>query len=141
MAFPVESAADHPSTNNADHEHHERMVRDAPVFSEIADSFIRFMGDGIFVAHNVNFDYGFISYEYERLERRFRFPKLCTVAGMRRRYPGHKSYGLGKLCEFYGIELKMQHRALCDARATSHLLRLINQKREAANQSALEDAA
>ena len=43
--------------------------------------------DAIFVAHNVNFDYGFIAYEYERLERRFRFPKLCTCAGMRRRYP------------------------------------------------------
>ncbi len=61
--------------DNADHEHHDQMVRDAPIFSEVADSFMRFMGDGIFVAHNVNFDYGFISYEYERLERRFRFPK------------------------------------------------------------------
>ena len=74
------------------------MVRDAPVFAEIADSFMEFMEDGIFVAHNVNFDYGFISHEYERLERRFRFPKLCTCAGMRRRYPGHKSYSLGNLC-------------------------------------------
>ena len=37
------------------------MVRDAPFFAEIADSFMQFMGDGIFVAHNVNFDYGFIS--------------------------------------------------------------------------------
>jgi len=117
------------------------MVRDAPIFSEVADSFMQFMGDGIFVAHNVNFDYGFISYEYERLERRFRFPKLCTVAGMRRRYPGHKSYGLGKLCEFYGIELETHHRALCDARATSFLLNLINQKREAGDASVLEDAA
>jgi DNA polymerase III subunit epsilon len=117
------------------------MVRDAPIFSEVADSFMRFMGDGIFVAHNVNFDYGFISNEYERLERRFRFPKLCTVVGMRRRYPGHKSYGLGKLCEFYGIELETHHRALCDARATSFLLNLINQKREAAEPSVLEDAA
>jgi DNA polymerase III subunit epsilon len=36
------------------------MVRDAPVFTEIADSFMQFMGDGIFVAHNVNFDYGFV---------------------------------------------------------------------------------
>jgi DNA polymerase III epsilon subunit-like protein len=42
---------------------------------------MQFMGEGIFVAHSVNFDYGFISYEYERLERRFRFPKLCTCAG------------------------------------------------------------
>ena len=106
------------------------MVRDAPVFAEVADTFMRFMGDGIFVAHNVNFDYGFISYEYERLERRFRFPKLCTVTGMRRRYPGQKSYGLGKLCEVYGIELETHHRALCDARATGHLLNLMNVKRE-----------
>lgn len=105
------------------------MVRDAPLFANVADSFMEFMGDGIFVAHNVSFDYGFIVYEFERLGRRFRFPKLCTCAGMRRRYPGHKSYGLGKLCEIYGIELKSHHRALCDARASAHLLNLINEKR------------
>ena len=105
------------------------IVRDAPVFAEIADTFLEFMGDGIFVAHNVNFDYGFISYEYERLERRFRFPKLCTCAGMRRRYPGHKSYSLGNLCDLYEINLESHHRALCDARAAGHLLNLINAKR------------
>ncbi|WP_249167234.1 PolC-type DNA polymerase III [Bradyrhizobium sp. JYMT SZCCT0428] len=32
------------------------MVRYAPIFSEVADSFMQFMGDGIFVAHNVDFD-------------------------------------------------------------------------------------
>ncbi|WP_283844063.1 3'-5' exonuclease [Bradyrhizobium japonicum] len=88
------------------------------------------MGDGIFVTHNVSFDYGFLSYEYVRLERRFRFPKLCTCAGMRRRYPGHKSYGLGKLCAIYDIELEDHHRALCDARAAARLLNLINKKRD-----------
>jgi len=117
------------------------MVRDAPVFSEIADSFMQFMGDGIFVAHNVNFDYGFVGYEYQRLERRFRFPKLCTVAAMRKRYPGHKSYGLGKLCEIYHIALETHHRALCDARATSHLLNLINAKRESSEPSEANKAA
>jgi DNA polymerase III subunit epsilon len=106
------------------------MVRDAPLFAGIADSFMQFMGDGIFVAHSVNFDYGFIAYEYERLERRFRFPKLCTCAGMRRSYPGHRSYSLSYLCESYGIELKEHHRALCDARAATQLFHLINRKRE-----------
>ncbi len=107
-----------------------QMVSGAPLFAEVADGFMEFMADGIFVAHNVNFDYGFIAYEFERLERRFRFPKLCTCAGMRRRYPGHKSYSLGKLCEIYQIELDNHHRALCDARASVHLLNLINRKRD-----------
>jgi DNA polymerase III subunit epsilon len=117
------------------------MVRGAPIFAEVADSFMQFMGDGIFVAHNVNFDCGFITHEYERLDRRFRFPKLCTVAGMRRRYPGHKSYGLGKLCELYGIELETHHRALCDARAAGRLLNLMNLKRESCEPDRADEAA
>jgi DNA polymerase-3 subunit epsilon len=106
------------------------MVRGAPLFSEIADDFMAFMEDGIFVAHSVNFDYGFISQEYQRLERRFRFPKFCTCAGMRRHYPGHRSYSLGTLCGIYEIDLVNHHRAMCDARAAAHLLNLINRKRE-----------
>lgn len=106
------------------------MVRGAPLFSEIADSFMDFMGDSIFVAHNVNFDYGFISAEFERLEGKFRFPKVCTCAGMRRSFPGHKSYGLGNLCRTFGIDLEGHHRALCDARAATSLLNLINAKRQ-----------
>ena len=106
------------------------MVRDAPLFAEIADSLLDFMGDGIFVAHNVNFDYGFISQEYTRLDRRFRFPKFCTCAGMRRHYPGHRSYSLGSLCGIYEISLEHHHRALCDAEAAARLLNLINRKRE-----------
>jgi DNA polymerase-3 subunit epsilon len=117
------------------------MVRGAPLFAEVGDSLMKFMEDGIFVAHNVSFDYGFISREYERLERRFRFPKLCTCAGMRRRFPGHKSYSLGNLCEVYQIELEDHHRALCDARAAAQLLNLINRKRDAAKANDCEEAA
>ncbi|WP_316186197.1 MULTISPECIES: exonuclease domain-containing protein [unclassified Bradyrhizobium] len=117
------------------------MVRDAPVFASVADSFLEFMGDGVFVAHNVNFDYGFIAYEFSRLDRKFRFPKLCTCAGMRRRYPGHKSYGLGNLCQIYDIELESHHRALCDAKAAGQLLNLINRKRESEGPLAEEQAA
>ncbi|WP_088346351.1 MULTISPECIES: exonuclease domain-containing protein [Rhodomicrobium] len=114
------------------------MVRDAPVFADIADSLMEFMGDGIFVAHNVNFDYGFIAQEYTRLDRRFRFPKFCTCAGMRRHYPGHNSYSLGSLCGIYEISLEHHHRALCDAEAAAMLLNLINRTREGRT---LRDAA
>jgi DNA polymerase-3 subunit epsilon len=106
------------------------MVRDAPFFGEVADSLLAFMGDSIFVAHNVNFDYGFIAQEFTRLDRRFRFPKFCTCAGMRRYYPGHRSYNLGRICSIYEISLDRHHRALCDAEAAAQLLNLINRKRE-----------
>ncbi len=105
------------------------MVAGAPLFHEIADSFAEFMEDAIFAAHNVNFDYGFISMEYKRLERRFRHPKICTVASMRKLYPGHRSYSLKNLCRDYEIDLTTHHRALCDARAAAELLKLVNIRR------------
>ena len=40
------------------------------VFASVADSFLGFIGDGFFVAHNENFDYGFIAYEFSRLDRK-----------------------------------------------------------------------
>ena len=105
------------------------MVAPAPRFIEQAEAFRDFMGDAIFAAHNVNFDYGFISAEYEMIDQRFRHPKLCTCASMRRLYPGHRSYSLKNLCRDFDISLTQHHRALCDAKAAAELLKLINEKR------------
>jgi len=105
------------------------MVMNAPVFAEIADSFADFMGDAIFAAHNVNFDYGFIKAEFEMIDRRFRHPKICTCSSMRKLYPGHASYSLKNLSREFQIDLKSHHRALCDAKAAAQLLFLINAKR------------
>jgi DNA polymerase-3 subunit epsilon len=105
------------------------MVSDAPYFVDIADDFEAFMEDAIFVAHNVEFDYGFIAAEFKRIGRPFRYPKLCTCASMRKLYPGHRSYSLASLCSAFDIPLKHHHRALCDAEAAAELLLLINEKR------------
>lgn len=106
------------------------MVAGAPYFADIADEFERFLDGGIFVAHNVDFDYRFIAQEFNRLGRPFRMPKLCTCASMRKLYPGHSSYSLAALTHAYDIELRNHHRALCDAEAAAELLLLINEKRE-----------
>ena len=105
------------------------MVADAPYFSDIADEFGRFMNGSIFVAHNVDFDYGFISREFGRLGRSFRYPRLCTCASMRKLYPGRRSYSLAALAEAYDIPLKNHHRAMCDAEAAAQLLLIVNEKR------------
>lgn len=109
----------------------QEMVADAPYFSDVADDFEEFVGDSIFVAHNVAFDYRFIAAEFARIGRTFRRPRLCTCATMRRLYPGHRSYSLAALCAAYDIPLNQHHRALCDAEAAAELLILINERRQA----------
>ncbi|MDK1285927.1 exonuclease domain-containing protein [Pseudoalteromonas umbrosa] len=105
------------------------MVSDAPIFSEVIDDIDAFSQQAIFVAHNVNFDFGFIKAEFARQERYFKRAKLCTVQLGRKWLPGHASYSLGKICQDLGIALNGHHRALNDAMATVELFNLINQKR------------
>ncbi|WP_296044984.1 exonuclease domain-containing protein [uncultured Alteromonas sp.] len=101
------------------------MVAGAPVFAEVAEDIEAFTKDSVFVAHNVNFDYGFIKQEFARLELEFKRPKFCTCARMRKSFPGLKSYGLGALSAHFEIALENHHRALDDALAAAELLRLI----------------
>ncbi len=107
----------------------DAMVADAPLFEAIADTFRAFVGEAVFVAHRVKFDYGFLRSEFARIGQDFRCPTLCTVVAMRRYFPGLPSYGLGALCRSLDIPLESHHRALCDARATAELLKKVNAKR------------
>jgi DNA polymerase-3 subunit epsilon len=99
------------------------------MFADIAAEFLDFAGDAVFVAHNVNFDYRFIQQEFARLGRVFRKPRICTCAGMRKAFPGRRSYALDALCREFGIPLERHHRALFDAEAAAGLLNLIQEQR------------
>lgn len=106
-----------------------QMVEKAPIFAEVADQLETQLDQAVFVAHNVGFDFGFIKAAYDSLNIHFRKPKFCTVQNSRRTFPGLRSYSLGNLCAHFDIDLKNAHRALDDARATAHLLCLIQQQR------------
>lgn len=106
------------------------MVKDAPKFADVADAFHEFTKDAIFVAHNVGFDYSFIQAEYEKLEKKFVRPYICTKVGMKKHYPDLPSYSLKNLTTHFEIGLETHHRALCDAEAAAGLLNLINLKRQ-----------
>ncbi|MEQ8623974.1 MAG: exonuclease domain-containing protein [Vicingaceae bacterium] len=105
-------------------------VKDAPLFREVANKIDAFIGDAVFVAHNVNFDYNFVKAEFDRLGIAFRRKKLCTVRLSRKLLPGKFSYSLGRLCASENIPLSNRHRAAGDAKATailfSKLLKLDN---------------
>ena len=101
------------------------MVYDAPTFEEIADSLDEFVGDAVFVAHNVNFDYSFIKNHYEQIGHRWNKKKLCTVRLSKKAFPGFRSYGLGNLCRQLEVNNESAHRAQGDARATAEIFSMI----------------
>ncbi|MBO1256718.1 VRR-NUC domain-containing protein [Alteromonas sp. 5E99-2] len=104
------------------------MVADAPLFSDIADALDQYTENTLFVAHNVNFDLGFIKHEFARLHRHYRRPKLCTVQQCRQAFPGLASYSLANLTAHFDISMESHHRALSDAKAAAALLSLILEK-------------
>lgn len=98
------------------------MVQNAPRFYEVAKEIVLLTEGAIFVAHNVNFDYNFIRYEFERLGYTFSRKQLCTVKLSRKAFPGLASYSLGNLIRHFGIRVEARHRALDDALAATQLL-------------------
>jgi DNA polymerase-3 subunit epsilon len=101
------------------------MVRQAPLFSELAPQIEALSRDRVFVAHSVNFDYPIVQQEFRRAGLEFIRKKLCTVRLSRKVFPGLRSYSLGKLCSSLQIPLEDRHRAAGDARATALLFQRI----------------
>ena len=98
-------------------------LKDAPSVGFVLELFRLFLGDAVFVAHNVNFDYNFISASMQKvgfgplLNR-----KLCTIELSKRCFMAQK-YGLGFLMEFFDVSFGEQHRALVDARMADYVLK------------------
>lgn len=101
----------------------DAMVKDAPVFADIAHDFLSFIGDSVLVAHNSGFDMRFLNYEIGRIYEDYRIanPCLCTVQLSRKLLPDITNHKLKTVAEHYQIDLFNHHRASADAYATAHI--------------------
>lgn len=98
------------------------MLEDAPVLESVLKEFKLFLEDDVFVAHDIKFDYNFISNSFKKydlgvLENR----KLCTIDLARRTIKAER-YGLGFLKELLKINIDNHHRAYSDALSTTYIL-------------------
>jgi len=108
----------------------DRVVADAPNFCEIAPEVEELLRDGIFVAHNVDFDARFLRgrLEAEGIHTPW-WPTLCTVRLSRRLLVDQESYRLDALAGDLGIEMEQHHRASSDAEAAAGiLLRIVDDR-------------
>ncbi|MBH5402830.1 DNA polymerase III subunit epsilon [Bradyrhizobium sp. CNPSo 4010] len=89
-----------------------------PLFHEVADDFLAFIGDAPLVIHNASFDIGFINAELDRIKRAAipRERLVDTLLLARRKHPG-VSNRLDDLCSRYAIDNshRTKHGALLDA--------------------------
>jgi len=88
---------------------------DAPTRKEALIALKHFMGDAIFVAHNVEFDFNFLNASFDRFGLgHIGNLKLCTIDLAKRTFKSPK-YGLAYLIDELNIETATHHRALSDA--------------------------
>ncbi|QES89454.1 exonuclease domain-containing protein [Rhizosphaericola mali] len=102
------------------------MVKNAPLFEDVASEIYSWLNGRVFVAHNVNFDFSFVSHYLSLAGYSLKAPKLCTVRMSRRVVPGLTSYSLGNLCASLNIPIYNRHRAGGDADATAELFTYLN---------------
>jgi DNA polymerase-3 subunit epsilon len=94
------------------------FLREKPLFNDICDELLEFLGDATLIAHNASFDYGFLCAELDRCKRAtlMRDRVIDTIALARRKHSAGP-YSLDALCARYGIDnsRRTKHGALLDA--------------------------
>ncbi len=94
------------------------FLKDKPVFSEIADQFLGFIGSDILVIHNAPFDVGFLNDELKNCEKPVLKDEriIDTLTLARQKFPGAQA-SLDALCRRFQIDNSHRdlHGALIDA--------------------------
>lgn len=106
-----------------------QMVANAPYFEDIAGYVYPLLEGCIFVAHNILFDYRFMSDEFERAGLPpLKLKAIDTVQLSQILLPSSPTFSLGELAETMGIRLDNPHDALHDATATAELFLILKEK-------------
>jgi DNA polymerase III epsilon subunit family exonuclease len=111
----------------------DAMVREAPLFADIAHTWLDFLEESVLVAHNAQFDVRFLNHEIARIfpGRRMINSHLCTVKLSRSVFPGLLNYRLHTVAEHFTIPILNRHRAADDAHATAEIfIRMLSRLEE-----------
>lgn len=97
------------------------LIKDKPTIEEILPKFIEFIGDSVLVAHNADFDMGFMQQKCREQNIEFKNTSVDTLTLARTLLPHMKRFRLNLIAKELGIPLLNHHRAVDDAEATAHI--------------------
>ena len=101
------------------------MVKDAKTIEKVMPKIIEFVGDSVLVAHNADFDIGFLKYNAKLLGLSLENTYLDTLRLAKELFPEFKKYKLGLIAEKLGIKVEVAHRALDDVDTTVKVLKVM----------------
>jgi DNA polymerase III subunit epsilon len=102
------------------------MVKDAPLFGEIAGSLAHLLQGRVVVCHNAKFDLPFVSHELKAaLPGSPDLNGVCTLDLSKELFPGLPSYKLQFLAEYFDIGFGGLHAAFEDASVTKELFTVL----------------
>lgn len=94
------------------------FLEDKPKFEEIYEDFLSYISDAPIVAHNAQFDIGFINSELKKINQQYSITNeiIDTLSIAKRKYPGSQA-SLDALCKRFHIDTtkRERHGALLDA--------------------------
>jgi DNA polymerase-3 subunit alpha (Gram-positive type) len=99
------------------------MVKEAPLFADVAPLWLEFVEDAVLIAHNAPFDTNFLNHEISRVYPGHRMinTHVCTVTLSRQLVPALTNYRLETVAENFSISIRDRHRAGSDALATAEI--------------------
>lgn len=97
------------------------MVKNEPTIESILPKFLKFIGGIPLVAHNADFDVGFIREKSEKYTMQFNNTVIDTLKIARALLPNLKKHKLNIIAKELGIPLENHHRAVDDAKATAEI--------------------
>ena len=96
----------------------DSFLSDKPKFEEIYEDFLKFIDDSPIVAHNAQFDVGFINSELRKINEEYFITNeiIDTLSLAKKKYPGAQA-SLDALCKRFQIDTSQRdkHGALLDA--------------------------
>lgn len=104
----------------------DEMVVNAPVINHVLPDFYKYCYGCGLVAHNIAFDYGFLSAIAKKMGYNFDNQQYDTMVLARQKLKTLKNFKLGTVCEYLDVSLVGAHRAVNDCAATAKVfLKLI----------------
>ncbi len=97
------------------------LIKDKPTIEEVLPKFVEFIGDSVLVAHNADFDMGFMQQKCREQNIEFKNTSVDTLTLARTLLPHMKRFRLNLIAKELGIPLLNHHRAVDDAEATAHI--------------------